>query len=203
MNNRRSARLSIHAYTPSLATDYLLLVAPKKACKKRLREKLTFATTTYHYHHHHKPTLPLPRSGKVTLQLPPSHNARLLAVQRATASPIRSNHLDSRQNGSLHRYARRKHSLHEVTNPPAAQRDLSPSDSFSPESGDRPERFALAEPMHRRHAGGQLQSRNRLQCRLFSPGVASGRAEPDSTHIRHPSSPPWSPVTTYAPGKSA
>lgn len=70
-----------------------------------------------------------------------------------------------------------------------------PSNSFYPESGDRPERLALAEPMHRRHAGGQL-SRRRLQCRLLYTGVASGRAEPAAARIRISRTPSPAPATS-------
>src|SRR5690606_33880771 len=35
-----------------------------------------------------------------------------------------------------------------------AREGFPPPNSFNPESGDRPERCALAEPMHRRHTGG-------------------------------------------------
>ena len=55
----------------------------------------------------------------------------------------------------------------------AALRGSSLSNSLPSYSGDQPERLALAEPMYRRHAGGQLQGRARLQCRLLSPGLAS------------------------------
>jgi len=73
--------------------------------------------------------------------------------------------------------------------PDAAPRGSSLSNSLHSESGDQPERFALAEPMWRRHAGGQLPSRTRLQCRLFTTGLASGRSEPASSRIRTASSP--------------
>lgn len=68
-------------------------------------------------------------------------------------------------------------------NHPAALRGSSQTNSFDTDSGSRPERSALAEPMLRRHAGGQLPTRSRLQCRLLTTGLASGRSEPAASRL--------------------
>lgn len=110
----------------------------------------------------------------------------VLGRVRVAAPPVQRSH-HGRQDGERQHF---HHSRHRTSHSStiaagAAPRGPSPSNTFHPESGDRPERFALAEPMYRRHAGGQLPSRTGLQCRLFTTGVASGRAEPDSTRIRN------------------